>query len=173
MQPVSNDTFGPLVAYLVPGAVVLWGLQPHVPALQQWIAATPPNAPTVGGFLYLTLAALAAGMTINAVRWAVVDTIHASTGLPPPKLDFSRLAGREQAFSLLIGIHYQHYQFFANSLVATVVAYVSYRLSSAAPSQFGSFDVLILVLDIIFFVTSRDTLQKYHRRSEQLLSAHS
>lgn len=171
MQTVSNDTFGPLVAYLVPGAAVLWGLQPHVPALQQWIAATPPDAPTVGGFLYLTVAALAAGMTVNAIRWATVDTIHAWTGLPATKLDFSRLAGREQAFSLLIGIHYQHYQFFANSLVATIIAYVSYRLATGFPDHLGGFDVVVALLDVVFFVTSRDTLRKYYRRSEQLLSA--
>jgi hypothetical protein len=32
MQSISNDTFGPLVAYLVPGATALIGLSPFLPA---------------------------------------------------------------------------------------------------------------------------------------------
>jgi hypothetical protein len=68
MQSVSNDTFGPLIAYLVPGATALYGLSPYVPAVQSWFACTPGDAPTIGGFLYLTVAALAVGMTVSAVR---------------------------------------------------------------------------------------------------------
>lgn len=171
MQNVSTDNFGPLVAYLVPGAVVLLGLQPHVPILQNWFAAVSPDAPTLGGFLYLTVSSLAAGMTINAIRWVCIDTFHALTGLPPPKLNFSRLAGREQAFALLISIHYQHYQFFANSFIATAIAYISYRLSTGYAGHVGIVDVAVIPMEIIFLLTSRDTLRKYYRRSEQLLSA--
>jgi hypothetical protein len=170
MQSVSQDTFGPLVAYLVPGAIVLAGLRPYLPVLDQWFAASGPDAPTIGGFLYLTIAAIAAGMTINAIRWAVLDMIHAMTGLPPPTLDFSRLAGREAAFGLLIAIHYHHYQFFANSFTATAIAYVAYRRSTGFVGTAGWMDLGIVFIEIVFFWTSRDTLQKYFHRSEQLLS---
>jgi len=71
---LSNDNFGPLIAYLVPGTIVLLGLSQFSPAVRVWFAATPADAPTVGGFLYLTLASLAAGMTVSALRWALVDT---------------------------------------------------------------------------------------------------
>ena len=169
MQSVSNDNFGPLVAYLVPGATVLLGLHPYFPALDHWFAATPPDAPTIGGFLYLTLASLAVGMTVNAVRWAVVDTIHARTGLPPPKLDFSRLASREQAFALLIDIHYKHYQFHAGMAVATAIAYVAHRAYYGFDETTGWLDVGVLALEVVFFRMSRDTLRKYQTRTRQLL----
>ncbi len=113
VQSVTNDNFGPLIAYLVPGAVALAGFSPFSATLGAWFASAPADAPSIGGFLYLTVASLAAGMTVSAVRWAVIDTLHARTGLPPPKLDFSLLGGNVEAFVLLIEIHYRHYQFYA------------------------------------------------------------
>ena len=79
----------------------------------------PADAPTIGGFLYLTVASLAAGMTVSAIRWAVVDTLHSLTGLPLPPLDFSRLGKNVAAYGLLIQIHYVHYQFYSNEAIAT------------------------------------------------------
>lgn len=169
MQSVSNDTFGPLIAYLVPGATALAGLSPFLPAVQDWFAAARSDAPTVGGFLYLTVAALAAGMTVSAIRWAVLDRVHARTGLPPPDLDFSRLPGRLGEFQLLIEIHYRHYQFYANTLVAVAVAYLGYRLHVGLARP-GLADLAVVVLEPVFFLTSRDTLRKYYTRSAQLLS---
>src|SRR5687768_14627407 len=91
MQSVTNASFGPLIAYLVPGATVLFGVSRFSPTLRTWFAATPIDSPTIGGFLYLTLASLTAGMTITAVRWAVLDTVNGWTGLRLPPLDFSKL----------------------------------------------------------------------------------
>jgi len=171
MQSVSNDNFGPLVAYLVPGATVLLGLQPHFPILQNWFAATSPDAPTLGGFLYLTVASLAVGMTVNAIRWVVLDTIHAKTGLRPPALNFARLAGREQAMSILIDIHYKHYQFHGSMWIATAIAYAGYRTSTGLAGMTGWFDLGVALIEVVFFLMSRDTLRRYYMRSQQLLSA--
>ncbi|MFO1003481.1 MAG: hypothetical protein U0936_24375 [Planctomycetaceae bacterium] len=135
-----NDNFGPLIAYLVPGATALYGLSLFIPGLAGWFAATPTHAPTISGFLYLTVASLAAGMTITAVRWAIVDHIHALTGLKPPTLDFSKLADRVGAMQLLIEIHYRHYQFYANMFVATAFAYACHRLQNGLSSEVGIVD---------------------------------
>ena len=62
MQALSNDTFGPLVAYLVPGVTVLLALRPYSPTIDMWFAGSSPGEPSLGGFLFLTLTALAAGM---------------------------------------------------------------------------------------------------------------
>ena len=170
MQTISNANFGPLVAYLVPGATVLFGLSQLSPTLHAWFAATPPDSPTIGGFLYLTVAALAAGMSVNAVRWAIVDHVHAWTGLPLPKLDFSKLGPNVDAFMLLIEIHYHHYQHFANMFVATAVAYACYRIHLGGILPLGRLDVGFIVLEVIFFATSRDTLRKYYTCGQQLLA---
>lgn len=167
MQSVTNDNFGPLIAYLVPGATVLFGISQFEPALKSWFAVNPTQAPTIGGFLYLTIASIACGMVVSAVRWAVVDTFHHITGLPLPPLDFSKLGSNVEAFNLLIEIHYRHYQFNANMLVATAIAYMSYRIKH--PATVIWLDVGFVLLEIIFLATSRDTIGKYYSRSQQLL----
>lgn len=171
MSDLSRDNFGALIAYLVPGATALWGLSQFSPALRAWFASTPPDAPTLGGFLYLTVASLAAGMTVSAVRWSVVDSLHFLSGITPPALDFSRLGGNVDAFMLLIEIHYRHYLFYSNQFVATSIAYVCYRIKLGGPWPLGVRDFEFAVLDMVFFVTSRDTLRRYFERTGQLLRA--
>ena len=170
MQNVTNANFGPLIAYLVPGATALWGISEFYPALRSWFAVVPMQTPTIGGFLYLTVASIACGMVISAIRWAVVDTLHRVTGLPPPKLDFSKLGQNVEAFNLLIEIHYRHYQFFSGMLVASVIAYSSYRIKHGGFWAFGWLDAGFVALEAMFLMASRDTLARYYSRSHQLLA---
>ena len=170
MQAVSNDNFGPLIAYLVPGATVLLGFSPFSEALKSWFATAPADVPTIGGFLYLTVSSIAAGMTVSALRWAIIDTIHRCTGLPAPSLEFSRLGANVTAFGLLIEIHYRHYQFYSNMFVATAIAYACYRVDVGMSWPLSYIDIGFVIVEIVFFATSRDTLGKYYVRSEQLLA---
>ncbi len=165
MPSVSNATFGPLVAYLVPGATVLLGLSPFSATLRGWFATPPAGAPTIGGFLYLTVASMAAGMAVSAVRWVVVDSLHRLTGLRPPALDFGALGRNVEAFALLIEIHYRHYQFYSNMSIATAVAYVGYRVRLGGVLPLGWADAGFLAIEAVFLATSRDTLKKYYDRS--------
>jgi len=169
VKNVTSNNFGVLIAYLVPGATALWGLSSFSPSLRAWFAANPTDAPTISGFLYLTLASLAVGMTVTAIRWVFVDLVHAATGLKAPDLDFSQLPGKVDAFNLLIEIHYRHYLFYSNALVATAITWICHRISSQPPCQITWIDLGFVVLEAIFFRTSRDTLQKYHQRTLQLL----
>lgn len=167
MQSVSKDNFGPLIAYLVPGATALLGLSAYSPVLRSWFSFTPAEAPTIGGFLYLTLASLTAGMTVSAVRWLFVDTLHAWTRIAATSLNFSHLGSRVEAYALLIEIHYRHYQFHANMFVAVAFAYLCFRLTRPAPWWM---DVAAVLIEIVFFVGSRDNLRKYYARVQQLLA---
>lgn len=168
MATVTNSNFGPLIAYLVPGATALFGFSWYVPTLQRWFATTPADAPTVSGFLYLTLASLAAGMTVTAIRWGVIDRLNEVTGLPMPDWDFSRLGPNVAAFSLLIEIHYRHYLFYANMVVAIATAYMCYRLKTGIASLVIS-DVAFIAVEFVFLAMARDCLRKYYFRGRQLL----
>lgn len=169
MQPVTNDNVGPLIAYLVPGATVLLGVAPFSPLVQSWFAIQSDLSPTIGGFLFLTVASMGVGMTVSAIRWLVIDTLHRLTGLSLPLLDFSRLGPNVEAFALLIDIHYRHYLFYGNEGTALAIAYGCYRLKLGTVS-FGWVDLLFGVLEIVFFTASRDCLKKYYVRSRQLLA---
>lgn len=169
MKDVTSNNFGVLIAYLVPGATALWGLSSFSPSLRAWFASTPNDAPTISGFLYLTVASLAVGMTVTAIRWACVDLIHAATGLTAPDLDFSQLPGKVDAYRLLIEIHYVHYQFYSNAFVATGIAWICHRITVQPPCHISWIDLGFVLVEVIFFLTSRDTLQKYQKRTQQLL----
>jgi hypothetical protein len=158
MQPVTSDTFGPLVAYLAPGATVLLGVSLFSPLVRSWFIAVPDGAPTIGGFLFLTVASIAVGMTVSAVRWLIVDTLHAWTGLPLPRLNFSRLDKNVAAFSLLIEIHYRHYLHYSNMGIATAFTYGCYRVKFWG-TGFGWLDVVFVIIEVVFFAASRDTLR--------------
>ncbi len=171
MKDVTSNNFGVLIAYLVPGATALWGISLFSPAVSVWFASTPEDAPTISGFLYLTVASLAAGMTVTAIRWACVDLVHSMTGLRAPELDFSTLPGKVDAYNLLIEIHYRHYQFYSNAFIATAIAYICHRINLGTLCRIDWIDPGFVLVEAIFFLTSRDTLRRYYQRTEQLLSA--
>ena len=124
--------------------------------------------PTVGSFLYVIVASVAAGMTASAVRWAVIDQFHHRTGIVRPVLDESKLPERLQAFDYLVENHYRYYQFYGNTLVATVVAYAAWTWGPAgdvSPGGVAGF----LALSAVFVAGSRDALRKYYAGSALLL----
>jgi hypothetical protein len=170
-MPVSADNFGLLIAYILPGFVCLWALQPLVPAVRAWLAAQPSDAPSVGGFLFVTLASAAAGMLVGTVRWAVLDQLHHRTGIRPPRWNLSRLTSNLAAFRTLVEWHYRYYEFHGNMLVAVTFLY-AVRLFAAGrlPGEGGWTDLLFLATATVLLLGSRDTLRKYYARSGELLA---
>ena len=73
--------------------------------------------------MYVTLASLAAGVTVSAVRWAIIDHLHHATGIVPPAWKFANLEGKLQGYLTLIENHYRYYQFYSNMFVAAAFAY--------------------------------------------------
>jgi hypothetical protein len=117
---------------------------------------------------YVSIASVAVGMTVSAVRWAVVDWLHAATGLTRPAWDDSRLNEQLPAFEALVENHYRYYQFYANMLVALALAYPTWRLATQA-AAFCWADLGFLFIEGVFLAASRDALRNYYRRSAILL----
>ncbi len=166
MGELSVRNFGLLIAYLIPGFLALWGLSFLSPAVAGWLQGAGESGPTVGGFLYVLLASVAAGMTVSALRWAIVDRTHAMTGLRRPQLDFGNLSGKLDAFEQINEHHYRYYQFYSNSLVAVFFAYPTWRLHGG-----GSVwtDLAFVVVEVVFAAGSRDALRNFYSRAAQLL----
>jgi len=161
-QDNSGTNFGLLIAYVLPGFTALQGL-PFLPtATGGWGVE---GSPTLSGFLSGTLEAIAAGLTVSTLRWLVIDTFHHRSGVRPPHWDFARLAGGAAAFEILVDIHYRYYKFYANMVVALVVAYATggYALG------WGSLSYWFLA--VLFLLGSRDALRKYYFRAGQLLQS--
>ena len=168
MTSVSDRNFGLLIAYLVPGFTALLGIAYFSETVRSWLTGAATDGPTIGGFLYVTVASVAAGMTASAVRFHVIDRIHHWTGIRHPAWDFSKLQQSIAAYDVLIDIHYNYYKFHANSLVSLLVLYVA-RQSGVRHWSLDAEDMLFLLLAVIFFGTSRDNLRKYYTRVAKLL----
>jgi hypothetical protein len=172
MRDITRDNFGLLIAYLLPGFVALWGAAYHVEAVQSWLRSTPPDAPTVGGFLYATLASTALGLVLSAVRWAVIDRILARLGVRQPNWDFDQFSERLAAYELLVAHHYRYYQFYANLLVALLCTYLSRLLVLKTWHGREAWLALgLLLVEGVLFVGAWDTLRKYYVRTGALLGA--
>ena len=100
MNDVTARNFGLAIAYLIPGFIGLAGVAAVSDVIRTWLGGD--GGPTVGGFLYVSLGSIAAGMTVSAMRWAVIDTIHHFTGLRRPKWDDSKLNERLRAVEHLV-----------------------------------------------------------------------
>ena len=171
MRDVTRDNFGLLIAYVLPGFVALWGVSFFSETVRQWLGTSADNSPTIGGFLYVTVASVATGMLVSTVRWMTIDRIHHLTGIPAPGWDFARLGDRLSAFELFVSGHYQFYQFHANMAVSVAFTFCVYAF--AAPIR-GLQGVAVVAsfffVEIILWFGSRDTLRKYYHRTSALLN---
>jgi hypothetical protein len=170
MNEFSERTFGLIIAYLLPGFVALCGAACLSDSVNAWLVTSGDAAPSVGGFLYVAIGSLTAGMTASAIRWAFLDTYHHNTGIDSPRLDFSRLQKNLDAFTFEVESHYRYYQFYGNTLVSLVFAYITWR-TSCKTLDHGLLlaDIGVLVLGTVFLVASRDSLRKYYERTSQVL----
>jgi len=172
MTEVSTRNFGLLIAYVVPGLVVVSSMGDYSQTVRSWFGVFPGYAPTVAGFLYTTLASVAAGMTISAIRWLLVDWLHHKTGIERPYWDFSALQANYRAFEAMVENHYRYYQFYSNMLVALMIALIG-RSSLLFPlsERPAIFIVVLIGLIALFYVASRDALRKYYAHTTGFLGS--
>lgn len=111
-------------------------------------------------------------MIANAVRWAVVDSVHHATGLTRPAWSDAFLHEKVFAYEWLVENHYRHYQFYGNTLFSVLFSYACWRVSLAdAEPGVGWLDGAVGALLIVLAAGSRTTLARYYRRAESLLGA--
>lgn len=168
MRDISAANFGLVIAYLLPGFIVLWGISYLSPTVAIWFGQSAADSPTVAGFLFVTLASIASGMTVNAFRWLTIDNIHHRTGISYPKWDFAKLQSNLGAYERLVEFYYRYHEFFGNALVASTFTYIVWRWHHPGwhlvVADFGYVGLMVL-----FWLASRDTLKKYYARSQRLL----
>jgi hypothetical protein len=133
--------------------------------------------PSVSGFLYVTLASLALGLIISAIRWVFVDHglrryYFLSRGKPLSEIDFSKLSSPDK-FALFQGLnenHYRYYQYYSNSLVAIVLGSLVYLIRGHANASWSIW-LIVVALILILLAASKDCLFKYHERASEIANS--
>jgi hypothetical protein len=81
VQVLTDSSFGLTIAYLLPGFTTLCGVAVVSPTVRVWLGATATDSPTLGGFLYVTVGSLTAGLFLSTLRWLILDTVHHWSGV--------------------------------------------------------------------------------------------
>lgn len=169
-----DKNFGVVIAFWLPGFILLWGLTYSFPELNKLLPkAAEAEAPTVGGFLYATLASLAIGLMVSAVRWMLVDTfLYYVTRVKRPNVDFGKLndADTFNAFQGVVENHYRYYQYYSNALVSVVAAFVAYLFVYGFGQVSWVMWVALVIACASLLLASRDCLVKFCTRAEQIAS---
>lgn len=168
MKEVSKQNFGLVIAYLLPGLVSLWGISYFSETVRFWLTTGDVASPTVAGFLYVTLAAFTAGLTLGAIRTVTVDALHHATGVARPELDFSEFQGKFWAYNQLVESHYCFYQFYAHMCLAVPALFAAQLVASGEATDRWSL-AGGLVLELVLLAVSRGTLRTYYSRASDLL----
>jgi hypothetical protein len=170
MKDVSDKNFGVIIAFLLPGSLFLWGLSYSSTEITAWLSkSSATEGPNVGGFLYATLASLALGLIISAIRWLIIDwTFHHVIGPSRPVIDFGKLKDKNAfvAFQGVVENHYRYYQYYSNTLVALMAAMAAYLESGGKLTALEWAGVISMGIALLF--ASRDCLQNYYARAAQI-----
>lgn len=169
MKEVSQKNFGLVIAYVVPGLIGLWAISYFSDTVKAWLTSTDGTAPTVAGFLYVTLGSLACGLTIGAIRSVTIDPIHHLTGLRKPSLDFSDFQAKFWAFNQIVEAHYRYYQFYSHMAIAMVFVAAARVVAQVDDAQDWRILVALCALGLVLGTSSRTALREYYHQAHQLL----
>ncbi|MEN1704600.1 MAG: hypothetical protein AAGJ54_03670 [Planctomycetota bacterium] len=170
MQQGLDRSFGPLIATVLPGFVLLAGVATRVPEIAVWMLGVGPSDPTIGGVFYVTAASTLLGMLLGALRWATIDQIFAFSGLRRPAWNDRRLIEALPAFTRLVDDHYRYYQFYSNTAIALAGAFLLWRSSPHATGhEPGWVELGLSLIVLVLLAASRDALSRYYRRTGLLL----
>jgi hypothetical protein len=170
MKDVTEKNFGVIIAFLVPGFLLLWGLSYSRPELGKWLFDMGgKDAPVIGSFLYATIASLALGLLISAIREAIFDVfLYEVTRLQRPQIKSASLGNKEklEGFKEAIENHYRYYQYYANSMIAIAIAAAYYWRVKGLPSWTLTISVIVIIL--ILGYVSRIELGSFNKRAADI-----
>lgn len=163
----DDKSFGTIIAFLLPGFALLFGLSFIDTSVDAWLTKySLKDGPTIGGVLFSTLASLSIGLLVSAVRWLLFEFRPVLLRLKRPELDFSKLdKDKHEVFLGIVANHYRYHQYHGNMLVVVLVLFTRHLMVSG-----WSWNWLLCLtpLAAILFLASRDALEKYYERSKKL-----
>jgi hypothetical protein len=170
VKDVTEKNFGVIIAFLIPGFLLLWGLSYSRTDLASWLLnMSNKDAPLIGSFLYATIASLALGLLASAVRAAVFDPfLYHITRLRSPNINAAKFKNKDtlEAFNAAIENHYRYYQYYANSLVAIAIAAAYYLANKGLPST--TITIFGIIIIVILGWVSREELRSFNERAEHI-----
>ena len=175
--------FGVIIAYLVPGLIVLRGLSPHIPLIESQFLQLGPQGRPIAPLFSLAVAAMVAGMILSLVRFATIDASFAWPwgsaegvwgALERVDPNYAALAesGRLGAFLEAKMNDLRPYQFYGNTLLAAVVVLLSKvaatvasprKSSSALLTRIGLWLLALIAAAVLLYPASRLSYYRFNQ----------
>jgi hypothetical protein len=174
MNPLQAGAFGYLIAFVAPGSVLLWGLSKFSEDIRRWFGFAAEAETTVGGFLFVALAAIALGVFISGVRWALVDQLLMEHRERTKKRDFKRSSLNDPevkaAYELANELYYRFYQFYSNMLIAFLGTYVLWLVDLGTyPWHRPAATAAVVGISLSLYFSASDSLGRYYEHLEEIL----
>lgn len=168
---MPHMSMGLLLAYLAPGAVLLFALSFHVDSAGALIASLLSDRGSGFGAIFVALfVTLTLGVLLNAVREVLLDNLWFSERLwskpiTQPADVLQVLSGREQiqVYEQILENTYRYYQFYVNTALALLVLAVSFLIDPghvALPWWGGP---VLLLLVAVLLMPARKSLDSYSK----------
>src|SRR4051794_26968379 len=96
MAALSDRPFGYLIAFGLPGFLLLWGLSDVFPQVATFMtSASAEHGATIAGFLYSTAASFALGLLLDAISSHLGDIIYRVKWVKEPCINDSKFANKD------------------------------------------------------------------------------
>jgi len=164
-----------LVGHVLPGGVVLFAIATGNPTVSAWFAGAQ-NGPTVMGFAFVILGALAVGFVVSALRYCVFEVLPlkwtCALVAAPPDLNEAQRATHDATYRDLRRNHYGHYLAGANLSIALPIGVALWKGLSPVPISWWAFStvaILMAVSSVALAVGACSAIQRYDRKRIALI----
>lgn len=172
-----DRVFAVTIAFLLPGLAVLVGAATVNPVIVAWFGGASTN-PSLVGFLFVALAALAIGLVVTSLRWFAFERIAwPLVGMlvkPSAPIDESKRREHYAEYEDLRFQHYYHYLASANMAVAVPIAVCIWLGWSDPFPAVGRVAIVVAFATVgivILTEAAREAIARYCDRRLRLLGA--
>lgn len=163
-----------VMAFIVPGGVVLFAVATGSETVRAWFAGAS-SGPTLAGFAFVMIGALALGFVLTAVRFCVFEVIRwgGRPLVPPaPALNESKRAECAALYLDLRRNHYDHYLASANLAVALPIGLALWKGLAAEPISWSAFLTmtgLVTIATVALAIGALNAIERYQRKRIDLV----
>jgi hypothetical protein len=179
LKELSSESFGLIIAYLLPGLVGLFSLSLWSYTVRRALEVFLTAQANFNLLLLVILAALAIGLLVTALRWLLLERLFSRANQLTPS-EFASLGSGEKfvAFVAAVDAHYRYHQFFGGMAIVIPVFYCGWLkniiLSENNVNAVNVFKVVLLTLLLLglewtMILAAKDTYHKFVNRARNIL----
>lgn len=167
----AAEHFGFIIAFLLPGLAGLWAAAYYSPNVKKWMTEAATHETSLGGFLFLMVAAIGAGVAVQVLRWGLFEQVLprvctekfcATWLLERPTYDEGRVRppAIQAALDRIRDQHYRYYQSHGGLFIALAAVYLAWVCCGPAGTRGWAVGVGLVLLEVALFFGALDAQKR-------------